>query len=141
MTANPSPDAKPTLRATLEAAAEGLLYTSESDRPFEWFALPGGEAGWPYGAEEFFRRLGVHADSPEERSLEHFFARHIESTDPHDTGTQRIRPRYEALRETLRSELREVRTFREGRIEINCYVVGGDGRGSLCGFRTTAIET
>ena len=46
------------VRHRLEQAAEGLLYTSESDRPFEPFALAGGGAGWPYGAEEFARRIG-----------------------------------------------------------------------------------
>jgi len=132
----------PGLRARLEEAAAGLVYTSESDRPFEWFELPGGGAGWPYGADEFARRIGAAADAPvEERTLDRFFKPHIETTDPYDTQAQAVRPRYEALKSLLSKELRDVRVFRVGRIAIDCYVVGGDGRGNLAGLRTVAVET
>ncbi|HEX8904466.1 MAG TPA: nuclease A inhibitor family protein, partial [Longimicrobiaceae bacterium] len=77
------------LRRRLEEAAEGLVYTSESDRPFEWFELPEGGAGWPYGVEEFARRIGAPAGAPlEERTLDRFLKPHIESTDPYDTRAQ-----------------------------------------------------
>lgn len=130
------------LRRRVEEAAEGLTYTSESDRPFEWFELPGGAAGWPYGIGEFARRTGAAADAPlEERTLDRFFKPHIESTDLYDTRAQEIRPRYEALKRLLATGLREVRVFRVGRIAIDCYVVGDDGRGNLAGVRTVAVET
>jgi hypothetical protein len=130
------------IRERLEQAAEGLLYTSESDRPFEAFELPGGGAGWPYGVEEFARRVGAPADAPlGEQSLYQLFAPHIERTDPYDTQTQALRPRYEALRALLAGSLREVRVFRIGRIEIDVYAVGEDGGGSLAGLRTVAVET
>jgi hypothetical protein len=130
------------LRPRLEDAAEGLVYTSESDRPFEWFELAGGAAGWPYGAGEFARRIGAAAGAPvEERTLDRFFKPHIETTDPYDTRAQEIRPRYEALKKLLATSLRDVRVFRVGRIEIGCYVVGADGGGNLAGLRTVAVET
>jgi hypothetical protein len=130
------------IRERLEKAAEGLTYTSESDRPFEPFALPGGGAGWPYGVEEFARRIGAPADAPmQEQSLYPLFAPHIERTDPYDTRTQALRPRYEALRALLAAELRDVRVFRIGRIEIDCYAVGEDGAGNLAGVHTVAVET
>jgi hypothetical protein len=126
------------LRARLEGAAEGLTYTSESDRPFEFFFFPGaGDA--PPGAEAFGRLAG--AAGAEERSLDDFFMRHIETSDPYDTEAQRIRPRYEALRETLRTALRGTTVYRTGRIEVQCWVVGGDGLGNLAGLRTVAVET
>jgi hypothetical protein len=34
-----------------------------------------------------------------------------------------------------------VRVFRLGRIEVQCFVVGDDGAGSLAGLRTVAVET
>jgi len=130
------------LRRRVEAAAEGLVYTSESDRPFEWYELAGGAAGWPYGIGEFARRIGAAADAPlEERTLDRFFKPHIESTDPYDTRAQEIRPRYEALKKLLATSLRDVRVFRVGRIAIDCYVVGDDGCGNLAGVRTVAVET
>lgn len=130
------------LRGEVMAAAEGLVYSSESDRPFEWFELPGGAAGWPYGADEFARRIGAAAGAPvEERTLDRFFKPHIETVDPLDTRAQEIRPRYEALKKLLATRLGEVRVFRIGRIEIDCYVVGDDGRGNVAGVRTVAVET
>jgi hypothetical protein len=132
-----SPD--PALRERLERAAEGLTYTSESDRPFEFFFLAGaGEV--PPGAEAFGTLVGA-AGVVEERGLDDFFMRHIETIDPADTEAQRIRPRYEALRETLRTALRGTTVYRTGRIEVQCHVVGGDGKGNLAGMRTVAIET
>lgn len=130
------------LRGEVMAAADGLVYTSESDRPFEWFELAGAAAGWPYGAAEFARRVGADGGAPvEERTLDRFFQPHVESTDPYDTRAQEIRPRYEALKALLGTRLGEVRVFRIGRIEIDCYVVGSDGRGNLAGVRTVAVET
>jgi hypothetical protein len=132
-----SPD--PGLRARLERAAEGLTYGSESDRPFEFFFLPGGGERAP-GAEAFGRLIGAEG-RVEERDLDDFFMRHAETSDPYDTEAQALRPRYEALRELLRTELRGTAVYRTGRIEVQCYVVGGDGRGNLAGVRTVAIET
>lgn len=130
------------LKGEVEAAAEGLLYTSESDRPFEWFELAGGAAGWPYGADEFARRIGAAAGAPvEERTLDRFFKPHIETVDPMDTRGVEIRPRYQALKQLLATRLRDVRVFRVGRIEIDTYAVGDDGRGNLAGVRTVAVET
>lgn len=127
------------LRERLEREAEGLTYGSESDRPFEFFFLPGG-GDQPPGAEAFGRLIGA-AGPVEERDLDDFFMRHAETSDPYDTEAQRIRPRYEALRETLRTSLRGTTVYRTGRIEVQCYVVGGDGRGNLAGVRTVAVET
>ena len=139
MAGSSSTQANAALRERLEHAAEGLTYTSESDRPFEFFFLPGaGDA--PPGPEAFGRLVG--AEGPVEvRDLDDFFARHAESSDPYDAEAQRMRPRYEALRQTLRTALRGTVVYRTGRIQVQCFVVGGDGRGNLAGLRTVAVET
>lgn len=131
----------PALRERLERESAGLTYTSESDRPFELFFLPGA-GDRPPGVDAFARLVGAPEDSPrEERDLDDVFARHTDTSDPYDAETQRIRPRYEALRETLRTTLRWTTVYRIGRIEVQCYMVGGDGRGNLAGVRTVAVET
>jgi hypothetical protein len=139
MTESSSTAPDPGLRERMERAVEGLTYGSESDRPFEFFFLPGGGDA-PPGAEGFGRLIGA-AGAVEERDLDDFFMRHAETSDPADTEAQRIRPRYEALREMLRTELRGTTVYRTGRVEVQCYVVGGDGKGNLVGVRTVAIET
>src|SRR3982751_16914 len=106
----------------LQEAAQGLLYTSESDRPFDPFSLPHGGEGWPYGADEFARRIGAPAGAAvEERPLDQFRARHIDHADPADAVMQGLKPRFEALRTELTSSLRDVRVFRIGSVEVDCY--------------------
>ncbi|WP_420126635.1 nuclease A inhibitor family protein [Longimicrobium sp.] len=139
MTESSSTSPDPALRERVERAAAGLTYGSESDRPFEFCSLPGGGDA-PPGAEAFGALIGAHGPV-EERDLDDFFMRHIETIDPADTGAQHLRPRYEALRELLRTSLNGTTVYRTGRVEVQCYVVGGDGRGNLAGVRTVAIET
>jgi hypothetical protein len=131
------------LREQLEAAAAGLVYSSESDRPFEFFSLPlpPGDDG-ALTAERFARLVGAPIDAPTgERTLDAFFARHLERSDPYDAEAQRLRPRYERLKKTLSELLRDVRVFRVGRTEVRCYVVGRDAAGGLAGLTTVAVET
>lgn len=132
------------LRSALEAAARGLVFSSESDRPFEFYAAPApaSPSGGAITAEQFAALLGAPPQTPVgERELDAFFARHLELSDPYDTRAQELRPRYEQLKETLRALLRDVRVFRVGTIEVRCYVVGRAADGTLAGLVTTAIET
>ena len=146
------------LREIFERASSGLVYSSESDRPFEFFALkyPGKPAspaaaqeaspdtseGASPGAAEFARLVGASQDaSVEVRSLESFFGRHTNTSDPYDTQAQLIRPRYEELMRQIERHLRDIRVYRIGRIEIACYIAGLDRQGNLAGLKTVAIET
>ena len=128
-----------TLRARLERAAEGLVYTSEGDAPFEWVELGTADASTP----DAFRALvhGAPGARVQEVTLERFFAGHIEGSDPTDTVAQSFRARYQALRDTLREALPDVRVFRVGEVEIRCYLVGHAPDGTLAGLATTAWET
>ena len=131
----------PALRQRLEAAAGGLLYGSEGDEPFDFFALPWPE-GEPVTLAAFAARLGAPADATtREIDLDRFLRHHVEHVDPYDAAAQALRPRYERLRDTLREALREVRVFRIGEVQVHCYAVGRDGRGNLAGLHTVAIET
>jgi hypothetical protein len=135
------PSIDPRLRAELEAAVEGLVYSSEGDYPFEVFFLPGVPVDG-LDAREFARLMGAGEEEPvRERGLDDFMARHTERSDPWDAQAQAIRPRYERLTELLRERLQGVRVFRYGRMHVQCYAVGGDGRGNLAGLHTVAVET
>lgn len=131
------------LREILESAAEGLTYSSESDRPFRFVSLESGGKDWPLSPEDFARRVRDETLEPpfEQRSLDQFFKRHIEATDPYDKETQTLRPRYEKLKKILESSLRSPIVIRCGRIEVNCFIVGADANGNIAGLRTEAVET
>jgi hypothetical protein len=70
-----------------------------------------------------------------------FFNRHTATSDPYDTAAQRIRPRYENLVSLLERRLRDVKVYRLGKTEIDCYALGLDDQGNLAGLKTVAVET
>ena len=132
---------RPWRQRVLERAADGLLYTSESDHPFTYVehAAPG---AWPLTPEAFRRARGLADDVPVEVvALDDFFRRHIEGVDPADARAVALVPRYVRLRETLRATTRAVRVYRVGRIAIDCWIVGAVPGGRMAGLTTVAIET
>jgi hypothetical protein len=129
------------IRRRLDRAADGLLYTSESDYPFEYFFHPAAVEG-ALTPETFRLALALPPDAAvEERSIDEFFARHIERADPNDPVAQALVPRYRHLKRTVERTVAGPRVFRVGAILIRCYVVGTDERGNVVGLTTFAVET
>jgi hypothetical protein len=124
------------------ALAEGLVYSSESDRPLLPFHRAAAAVPIPLTPRAFTAMLGADADEPvEEWTLERFFLRHIECAAPEDEIASARLPRYDALRSLMQRELRDARVFRVGRVQVRCYVVGLDAGGDLIGLETVSIET
>lgn len=135
-------DAAAPLRERLAAACEGLVYSSESDRPLHVFFREAPAAPAPLDAAAFALLVGAAPDDPvETRSLDRFLARHIDMVDPADALAWERLPRYEALKALLVSELYGVTVYRIGRVQVRCYAVGHDAAGNLAGIETVAIET
>jgi hypothetical protein len=131
------------LRDALEDLAEGLVYSSESDRPFEFVRFTGATIPVTHltGAEVAALTDSLGANVAE-LSLDELLARHIERVDVLDVESQRLIPRYESLRDSLRRTLGNVRVFRLGVVEVRCLVLGNDpATGELVGLETVAIET
>jgi histidine triad (HIT) family protein len=131
---------EPGIRARLEDVSRGLLYTSESDRPFTFVSVP--RPAGELTPASFAAAVGAPAGtSAGETSLDAFLARHIERAPAGDPAMQALRPKYEALKAALRQLLSDVRVFRVGDVEVRCFAVGDDGRGHLAGLETVAVET
>jgi hypothetical protein len=125
----------------LEEASRGLVYSSESDRPFEPYLLPASRVPADPTPAAFAAAVGAPGAPAEEVSLDRFLAPHIEQVEPVDRLAWERLPRYDALKRLLASSLRDVRVFRIGRVEIDCFAVGRDEVGNLVGLRTVAVET
>lgn len=131
---------QPALRQALERAADGLLYLSEGEAPFEFVRLPAPTG--PLTPESFRALVGAPASAPvSEITVERFFHPMTEGVDPADAAAQELVPRYRALEDVLRTSLPDLRVFRVGKIEIRCYLVGTAPDGALAGLATTAYET
>lgn len=133
--------ARDPLRERIERAAEGLVYSREANRPFEFRRFPG--ITIPVGRlspTELASLAGARGGEVRELSLDELFARHIDRA--HQSEAQRLVARYEALRDAIRESLDDVRVVRHGRTEVRCLVLGNDpATGEVAGVETLAIET
>lgn len=130
------------LRSRLESAAEGLVYSSESDRPFEFVRFGANVPVARLTPDEVASITDSLGANVSEISLDELLARHIERVDMQDAEARRMIPRYEALRDTIRHRLGIVRVFRLGTTEVRCLVLGNDpATGELAGLETVSIET
>ena len=130
------------VRERIERAAEGLVYSSDSDRPFEFrrftgITIPVSQLS----ATELASLAGARGGDVRELTLEEFMARHIERADVKDPVAQQLVPRYEALRDTIRSSLEDVRVVRHLGVEVRWIVLGNDpSSGEIAGVETVAAE-
>jgi len=144
------------LRDELEKAVAGLSYTSESDYPFRFFALPA-ESDADLTPRGFLNRIGVsqqfidEVNLPidrliEERTFDDFFPTDDDLASHY--GTDATAPevvaeskRFRKLEAVLRKRLRGVKVLRVGQVEMRCYIAGLDEHGDIAGLVTTAVET
>jgi hypothetical protein len=123
----------------IKRLAGGLFYISETDAeivPFE------GAKADAVTAEEIFRQTGQPANTPvEERNFEEIFLRFTKIQDwfgEEETETAR---KFLELKNFLEQNLRDLKVFKVGRIQLKVYFVGLDSQSVLKGIQTEAVET
>lgn len=129
------------VRERLEAAAEGLLFISESESPFEYVELPG-ETPAELTADAVRAALGEAEDAPaSETTLDRWLAGHVEEADPADPVAQENVAKFQALKETLTGSLADVKVFSIGDVQVRYYALGRAPDGSVAGLSASALET
>lgn len=127
------------LKARLSEASEGLIYISETDAeitPFE-----GGPAG-EVTAGSLLAQIGAPADSGvEERGFEEIFGRLTRVYEGAGEEQAATAGRFGALKQVMEQNLRDLKVFKVGRIQVDVYMVGIDADGNLSGVKTKAVET
>jgi hypothetical protein len=127
------------LKRSLSEASTGLIYISETDAgitPFE-----GGPAG-EVTAANLLAQAGAAADSPvEERGFDEIFERLTRVYDGAGEEQAARANRFAALKDLLAQNLRDLKVFKVGRIQVDIYMVGLDADGNLSGVKTQAVET
>ena len=129
------------LLTTLGAAASGLLFPSESDYPLTPYRWVGTDGAEPSPAA-LIQAEGRKADTPVEtrtvRALfEPLFVLQADATEEEKADVAR----YRALVDLLEAELRDLRVYRVGAVEIDVYVLGRHPSGEWLGLKTRVIET
>ena len=148
--------ARVSLTEEFTRAAKGILFSSESDYPLEFFTIPakGVDDLTPDG---FLNLLGLSftlvaefnlplARLIEQRPLDQFFLslegwaeyKNSDTTDPEVVAEFK---KYRRVEVALNKRLTNLKFFRVGQVEVRCYVIGLDAQGHIAGLVTTSIET
>jgi hypothetical protein len=122
----------------LKQASDGLQCMSEADYPFETFQW---EAQKP-AAETVIQQTNHKPDTPVEVvSLDDFFQNATQEQDWHNEEEKETVKRYQALVETLKTNLSDIQVYRLGNVEMDTYIVGKTPSGDLAGLSTKVVET
>ncbi len=134
----PSIVTTPAIIDRLTQATTDLLWSSESDYPFEIVT-------WEQGTEltptALFSDLDDAKLSIESTTITELFAPVIAVEDWYEDAELAIVDRYKALLQTIESNLSEVQVFRVGEIEIAIYIIGKTPTGDILGLKTLSVET
>lgn len=123
----------------IEKAAKGLYYISETDA--EILPFVGVEAK-AVAKEEILKQTQNKPDAPiEERSFDEVFQRLTAMQDWFGDEEKATAESYAKLRDLLLKNLKDLKVFKIGSIEIDVYFVGLDDERVLTGIKTKAIET
>jgi len=123
----------------IENAAEGLYYVSETDAEIKPFIGRTSQAVTP---EEILKQTDNAANSAvEQRDFADFFSRLTKIQDWFGDEEKANAQKFVRLKEVLENNLRELRVFKVGKIQLNIYVVGLDENDKLLGIKTKAVET
>ena len=123
---------------TLKQASQGMLYTSESDYPFDVFS-------WQTDTLTPEQVL-IETKHPEKTpiqvwDLDKFFAQATEEKDWHGSKEKETVAQCKHLVHTLQTTLSDIQVYRVGEIELDIYIVGKTPEGSLAGLSTKVVET
>ena len=118
-------------------AAEGLVFMSESDHPFEVVQLKSKKV-----EKEIKQLAQKSADTTmETQTVDYFFRNMVKTYPGYSADQQETAERFLKLRELLKQKLKEVQVYRLGSIQVDAFIIGKLQDGSYGGLRTKLIET
>ncbi|MGD1807614.1 nuclease A inhibitor family protein [Dapis sp. BLCC M126] len=125
----------------LHEAAKDLLWTSESDYPFESLI-------WEFGEKilldnEVVLKITKHSlDTPiKVIEFDTFFQGTVTHQDWHNSEEADTVNRYQELVRIMKQDLSNLKVYKVGEIEINVYIIGKTDTGDYAGLATVSIET
>lgn len=127
------------LKRQIEKASEGLYFISETDAEILPFF---GKQAENVTKEEILSQTESAANTlVEERNFTEFFARLTEIQDWFGDEEKVTAQRFADLEDLLKKNLRDLKVFKVGKVELEVFVVGLDAENNLLGIKTKAVET
>ncbi|TNE45264.1 MAG: hypothetical protein EP343_26990 [Deltaproteobacteria bacterium] len=140
------PSSGEALSKQFEMIADGLLYISEGDYPYEAFTLPKTDSG-EHTVESFREGLGLDADVEISMSgaadVDEFFALYQDAVDGYGYDEAEVQ-QYKDLETAMKGNLTDLKMVHVGGdavVEGQVYIVGTAPDGTLAGLETTRIWT
>lgn len=121
----------------LRSLTTNLLWMSEADYPFSVIY-------WENVDNIPEKLLQINSNrytTLEVRELDSFFSRATEEKDWYGEEEKAECKRYQDLVNLLKTNLSEVKVYRVGEVEINCYILGKTDSGTIAGLSTIIVET
>ena len=127
------------LKEQIKVATEGLYFMSETDAEIILFF---GSHAQSVTKEEILSQTKNSTDAPiEERNFMDFFSRLTEIQDWFGDEEKATAQKFAELKKLLESNLRDLKVFKIGKIQLDVYAVGIDAENNLLGIQTKAVET
>jgi hypothetical protein len=127
------------LKEQIKVAAEGLYFVSETDSEILPFF---GTQAQSLTKEEILSQTKNSMDAlVEERNFTDFFSRLTEIQDWFGDEEKAMAQKFADLKKLLESNLRDLKVFKIGKIQLDVYAVGIDAENNLLGIQTKAVET
>ncbi|MDQ6786140.1 MAG: nuclease A inhibitor family protein [Acidobacteriota bacterium] len=127
------------LPSQIKKLTDGLYYISETDAEILPFV---GKKSQAVTSEEIKNQIeSADASQIEERDFTEFFARLTEIQDWFGEEEKATAQKFSDLKSLLEKNLKDLKVFKVGKIQIDIYVVGLDAASNLMGIKTKAVET
>lgn len=128
------------LAEKIKQMSEGLFYISETDAEITVFE---GKPADAVTKEEILAQTGNSTDKVVvvEKSFNDFFAPLTEIQDWYGDEEKETTRKYTKLKQLLENNLRDLKCFKVGKVQLDIYVVGLDAENKLLGIKTKAVET
>lgn len=127
------------LTEQIKKASDGLYYISETDAEISLFI---GKPAVNVNKETILSQTQSASDSKvEERDFIDFFTRLTEIQEWFGDEESETAKKFVRLKDILEKNLRDLKVFKIGKIELDIYAVGLDAEDKLIGIKTKAIET
>jgi Nuclease A inhibitor-like protein len=128
----------PEIIALFKQVTTDLLWSSESDYPFEIVTW---ERAVDLDPTALFGKTTDPNDAIETITLADFFAPGLSVEDWYAADELALVNHYTDLLQAIESNLADVKVFRVGEIEIAIYIVGKTPAGDIVGLKTHTVET
>jgi hypothetical protein len=117
----------------LRQVTENLLWMSEADYPFSIIYWENVDI-----REKLLE--GKENKKIEVRELDKFFSRDTQEKDWYNQEEKAECKRYQELVKLLKTNLSEVKVYRIGEVEVDCYILGKT-EDAIVGLSTVSVET